>query len=852
MFRLKCFLNTLIISFVAVCQLHGMNYGVMFHAHKQSPEQRTTLILNNGNPVRIGDLFTLDFVAELRREELTQYGDFLELKGNDGTSVRIMIPSSSLNPVLVINDRLFSGKEIPFNGATDITLRLDRDKSTVSLMSGNKTAVTAHCDLGSMTEAVVTFGQQVHRDVAPINVCDIRITNNGRTDYFWKLKTHIGDSAPDSVGGASATGIHSVWIADAHSIMRRVYSLSTSDETMQTAFDPAGLRLFVATDSTMTTVSLADSTSVTVAVADGERALRSSGSMFYIPEGKLMSFNAGNNTLSWYDFDTRRWSLPSGDTDGAKYGAHAWVLDGRYGYAFGGYGFHMYKDNMLVVDTFTDSIVERRLTPTPHPRNASAMAVADGKLYLFGGHGNESGRQEFETRYYYDLYEYDLRTLSGEKLWEMDSLSYDFLCSQTMIYEPSTRSFVVGTTRYGGQLVRIWRDRPGIEPVTEPLGIPMSIRDIVLQLYYSYVDSSYYFVIDRWLSDMSHELGVYAVTAPLEGVPDRRAEAVNTHQQNPGRLLWWLLGGGVILLVGGGAAIIIWRRRRSKCDVSQELTAKSELPSVAEVNASPHPVSGPNSGLPAAATEVSDGSADSISLVGTFAVKANDGSDITAKFSAKTRDLLAFLILRARNSEKGVAVRNIDETLWKEMEPEAARNNRNVYMRRLRKMLQEVGDISIVSDEKYYVVNLNSIGVDINRILDSFDCLNGNSSRLSASEKWNMMRGSLMKGPLLADVHAAWLDPFKAEYSQQCMHLLNSLIGDTAFRELPEDVQLEIADTIFLHDELNEDALRIKCQILSGRRHVPAMARSVYDNFCKSYFRYMGEDFSVTFHDICR
>lgn len=848
MSSLKSILITLIILLAGGMQLHGMNYGVKFHAHMRSPEQRTTLVLNDGTPMKVRDIFSVDFIAELRREESTQYGDFMEIKGDDGTSIRIMISSASASPVLVINDRLFPGAEIPFDGTTDVSLRLDRDASTVVLLCDGKAVVSAPCNLASIKEAIVIFGQQVHRDVAPINVSDIRISNNGHTDYFWRLKSHEDSVSLDSVTGAHAVAVHPEWIADAHSIMRRVYSFTTSDETMQIAFDASSLRLFVATDSTMTLVSLADSTSVTTPVEGGMRALRYSGSMFYIPEGRLMSLNAGNNTVSWYDFNTRRWSLVSGDRDGAKYGGHSWAIDGRYGYAFGGYGFHMYKNNMFVIDTLSDTIVERRLTPTPCPRSASAMAVADGKLYIFGGHGNESGRQEFDTRYYYDLYEYDLRTLSGEKLWEMDSTNYDFLCSQTMIYEPATKSFIVGTTRYGGQLVRISRDRPGLEPVTEALSIPISMRAIVLQLFYSEIDSSYYFIVDLWQSDLSHEVGVYVVTAPLERVPDLRYDEAMARKEHSGMAWWRWLAGGVVLSCC--VMLMLWSGRRLKRKSAGRPDGKDAHIPVDDVASAGSQCDVSLKSVETSAINTCD-EYSHISLVGAFAVKDKDGADMTARFSAKTRDLLVFLLLMSRDSSRGVAVRDIDGTLWKDMEPEAARNNRNVYMRRLRKMLQEVGDIEIVSDERYYVVRLNDTRVDINRTLDMVDYINGNSSRLSAVDKWSLIGPGMMKGPLLADVHASWLDSFKARYSQQCMNVLNSLLADNDFVNMPYERQLEIADTIFMHDELNEEALRIKCRILS-ERHVPAVARSVYDNFCKNYFRYMGEEFDVTFQDICR
>lgn len=61
----------------------------------------------------------------------------------------------------------------------------------------------------------------------------------------------------------------------------------------------------------------------------------------------------------------------------------------------------------------------------------------------------------------------------------------------------------------------------------------------------------------------------------------------------------------------------------------------------------------------------------------------------------------------------------------------------------------------------------------------------------------------LVFGPLLPNTQADWIDNFKSDYSDITLDLLHSLLQKKEI-ENKEDIQLLIADTIFLHDIFNE------------------------------------------------
>jgi hypothetical protein len=62
---------------------------------------------------------------------------------------------------------------------------------------------------------------------------------------------------------------------------------------------------------------------------------------------------------------------------------------------------------------------------------------------------------------------------------------------------------------------------------------------------------------------------------------------------------------------------------------------------------------------------------------------------------------------------------------------------------------------------------------------------------------------------------------------------------------------MKIADALFLHDPVNEEALSIKCSILyhSGKKGI---ANSVYTNFCKEHYHLLGIAYKHPLSDIIK
>ena len=67
--------------------------------------------------------------------------------------------------------------------------------------------------------------------------------------------------------------------------------------------------------------------------------------------------------------------------------------------------------------------------------------------------------------------------------------------------------------------------------------------------------------------------------------------------------------------------------------------------------------------------------------------------------------------------------------------------------------------------------------------------------------------------------------------------------------DLPEDVLISAADTVFQHDYLNQEALKYKCRMLC-KQGKSGLSKATYDNFCKEYKESIGDAFPISFKDI--
>lgn len=168
-------------------------------------------------------------------------------------------------------------------------------------------------------------------------------------------------------------------------------------------------------------------------------------------------------------------------------------------------------------------------------------------------------------------------------------------------------------------------------------------------------------------------------------------------------------------------------------------------------------------------------------------------------------------------------------------------------MRKLRLLLEEVGNISITFDRGFFKIDTGDVFFDYREIIKRISDIK--RSQNVSPELVNEILELLLMGPLLPNTTYEWLDKYKGDYSDQALTLLGKLLKHEYGKN--DDMAYRIAETISKHELLSEEAMIAKCHILSKRKMI-RMAQTVYNKFCREYRHSLGEDYPLSFVDVCK
>lgn len=818
---------------------YAANDGLYFHSHSYPAAKRTSLALNGGKPIGVDGQLRVEFSMDLRVGE-PFFGNVVCVKTDDGKHIDAIFSMPKLNdnrPALVVDRKLhYINYKVTGGNGIKAALTLDKDNNRITYeYRGKKTTVNA--DLSKTTKATVTFGVHPNDDnmvdVAPINVRDISVSSGGKMKYHWDLRRHDGGTSLDELQGAPATATNGHWIMDDHVKWKTVLTYKSKDK-VQVTFSQADNMFYIVDGKAVRRFDPITRKTTVTAVRGGHRAMEYSNYLAYDnARGSLYTYSTEHATVSHFDFATGTWSKAEPTKDEPMYFNHTWAVAGdTAAYAFGGYGYYRYHNNLFRINPATGDIRELAYSPKINPRTGAAAAVVGQYLYVFGGFGNVTGEQELPYTYYYDLTRIDLNTMRAEQLWQMDGEQQtSFLMASEMLYNPEDSTFYAATTNKGGRMIKIWTGEPKWKIVTDEMGRIGDYRDMAFDMYHSTKENKAYVVMNFRLNSLEHNIRIVSINLPLQ---DDYEEAAAAPAGGGGK------SGTYIALVAALAAVMLAalaiRRKRVKAGNTVQ---KAEATAAEE---------GTKETEPKEKKIYYEPKGGSISILGKFVVRDKDGQDITASFTKRTRNLLLILLLYSEKSDKGIEIHTLDEALWQEMNENSARNNRNVYMRKLRMLLESVGDIEVVNDKIYYRLEAGQ-GVFFD-YREARALIRRMEEGCDDEETTARTLELLFEGPVLPNYSFEWLDDFKADYSNAAISLLTRLLRHK-MQQGDDDTALDIAKTIMAHDPFSDYALAVQCQILC-RKHKRGIAKSVYDNFCKNYEASLGERYGVSFADACK
>jgi two-component SAPR family response regulator len=161
--------------------------------------------------------------------------------------------------------------------------------------------------------------------------------------------------------------------------------------------------------------------------------------------------------------------------------------------------------------------------------------------------------------------------------------------------------------------------------------------------------------------------------------------------------------------------------------------------------------------------------------------------------------------------------------------------------------LENIGETQFVKQNSFWSVHFSSeIYSDYYEAMILIRKIKENEDTNTADIK--RLLSIVSRGELLPNVQTEWVDAFKSEFSDELVDLFMNVIHQKK-TQFSDATYVDMANTIFIHDPLNEDALKLKCAVLV-RMGKNGLAKNAYTSFTKEYAAWFGTDYKYSFNDV--
>ncbi|MDR0546395.1 MAG: hypothetical protein LBG77_02220 [Dysgonamonadaceae bacterium] len=457
-------------------------------------------------------------------------------------------------------------------------------------------------------------------------------------------------------------------------------------------------------------------------------------------------------------------------------------------YQFGGYGNYLYSDKISrynpeirqwePVDFKGDKI-------TPRFYSAVGDGLNPDEKLIFGGFGNETGRQEHGGHNLYDLHVLNLEKQTITHLWNIrDIPSTEFIPGKNLILSNDKKYFyalcyahhIPNTTGY---LYCFDLQNGAYDLMGDSINFTSEDMNTSVNLFYNKQMGEFYAVI-REVSDKNEtRIRIYSLLSPP--ITKARLES-SVPTRSLYRLFLWI----VPLLVLVGAIYLLYRFLRKKKSKKKKEFVKSTAVFTEEKSD----------------RKIQKHSA--VYIFGKFSVYDKDGIDISFRFSMKLRILFALVLLNT-NKETGISTEELTSKTWPDKDVNEAKNIRGVTINRLRNILKDIDGLSLIhQNHQWFFVFENPFYCDYLEYLS----LLKNTEQAAYPVVMEQLAAIVCNGSFLLNVQDACVDNYKSKEEERLEPLLREYIlylyGEKQYQKI-----ISLSSGYFSVDPLNNDVLDI-------------------------------------------
>lgn len=826
--------------------------GLLFLSKEVGPDNRTGLDITKKGKIKYDGSFTISFDLSFRFLA-ERYGTIFQLKETEGENqLDLICKIDAVFPDLFIlqnksETNLKLGLAPIHNEMTNrwysFKLSVDTKSGRIEMEFDNKmVSDTIHLPKESSLEwtfgVVNNYGFETD-EVPPMSIRNIKFEVGNQLEYFWPLDKSAGQWTKDSVKGKKAQLIHPSWNVEQHQRWKKIKDIEFN-AFPQIAFDKeAESIVFLVRNEGVYKYKLNDDNLIHYTEITGKPFYEDGQQVAFNKDNKLVAYSFYDDRISTFDEAKQRWDneydtippLP-------EYWHHNKIVHPVDSVltVICGYGFFQYFNLFQQFDDRNNVWKSLKMSGDEiYPRYLSALGQSDTKnhsYYLFGGLGNKKGKQIFGKEFYYDLYRIDCDSNYITRLWESDKVpELDFTPVNSMVVDDREGVFYTlcfPHNKFSTYLQVLKGKISSPEWVFLADSIPYNFKDIesFADLYYWETHHELVALTCNEKEKGKFEVTMYALNFPPELL---EAELSGNWYSTISFFNYKLIAAFMVLLVLVLIFILLKVRRKLKTS--------------GNVNMPNEAVASSSVGLDSA--QITD--KGKILMFGGFQVFDKNNNDITYRFSPTLKELFLLLLLHTIDANRGISSKKIQEYLWPDKSAVSAKNNRGVNIKKLRLILEDVGDVSITYDGNYWRINHgDEVFCDAEFIKQQI--LNG--SKVFSVDELNKILTILARGNFLVNIESDWLDKIKDDVTGRILSWLEEFCASKN-QKVNENLLLQVADVLFAFDQMNETALEYKCRILNKQgKH--SLALEVYNHYTKLYQNLYKEEFKTSFKSLVK
>ena len=826
-----------------------VDYGLYIKSHPHKDEEKTSLVLENNKPFKLAKETTLSFNLFVRRENA--FGMICRMISDKRENIDLYIAigdDGKHYPMLLVNESIYLlPNEILYEQWMQAKIDLSKGENKITVTCGTS-ELSIPYPVDEMDNIQISFGlcpipSYTIYDIASVNVRDIWLLNNEKQVRYWKLEEHINGICYDSQASIPAYTKNAQWISDNYSTWNCIYRKQLKQNSLF-AFNNNQEKLYILPFDRKDIILVYDvkSNKETIINTKNDVQIFEISRLIYDDSrNRLIVYNLEEGSTFVFSFDNQTWVEGKYNYSREKlkiYNRSAvYSPEDSILYLFGGYGYLKFYNELIKLNVY-DNKIEYNSLQGITPRSYASTLKIGNTLYIFGGRGSKTGRQEISPQNYIDLYAVNLTTGETNCLWEQNDTEKAFFPGENMIYFEDEACFYTLIDENDLTLIRFKRNTPGYDILSYSIFDGSYSQAFYRNLYFSAKSIKFYAVTARNAQEDNILIELHTLNYPP--VPLKIDDDSQADKNQPTKYGWVFgVSAVIVLFVVILLILILFSKYKNK-------RSKQSHPAVLSKPDSSGIYLREKAGISNNEISSYDFSRIAIRLLGEFAVIDTHGNNITKMFSPTLRDIFVLLLLHSEPDRKSVTTDDLIRLFWYDKDKEAAINNKNVYFSRLRSTLAELNHSEIVNLNGAWKIRLSD-GI-VCDYTESIERLSHIRREPQQTETLPALLDLLSRGILLPDIENEWIDSFKCYFSDMVIDVLTGLVQNDSY-QLDDKQKLRIADILFSHDYLSEEALFLKCSILlqDGKK---GSAKNIFNNFCKAHLDFLGTPYKYSFSDV--